>query len=227
MNPYADPALRALAQCDEPGFLVVMAQSAAWSALVFVLLALGLGFGGHAALADHGWLAWLGPVLGLVIAGLAALFLFIPLATAIASLFAERIAAAVETRFYPGLPAATPAPLLHQLWEGLAFGARLLGLQLIALALGIFLPGIGLLLGWAIAAIAVGRGLFLTVAMQRMNRPAALAAYRARRGPVLAMGALITAAGLVPLLNLVAAVLGIAAMVHVLHLPVATRRLAG
>ena len=73
-------------------------------------------------------------------------------------------------------------------------------------------------IGWAVAAFAVGRGLFVAVAMRRMDRPAALALYASRRPAVLAQGALVVAASLVPLLNLLAPVLGIAAMVHVLHL---------
>jgi uncharacterized protein involved in cysteine biosynthesis len=73
-------------------------------------------------------------------------------------------------------------------------------------------------LGWAITAWALGRGLFANVAMRRMTRREAMQIYRARRWAVLAQGAVLTVAGTLPLLNLLVPVLGPAAMVHVLLL---------
>ena len=72
-------------------------------------------------------------------------------------------------------------------------------------------------LGWFVASWAVGRGLFMPVAMLRMDRATASALYRRDRPIVLVQGALLTAAGLVPVLNILAPILGVAAMVHVLH----------
>ncbi len=212
-----DPALRALGQLDEPAFLGVVVRSVAWTAALFVIVAGGLGHAMALALNDHGWLAWLGPVFGVVFGVFAALFLFSPVAALVASLFVDRIAAAVEARHYPWLPPLQPAPLTQQLWDGLALGARVLAMQVLAVLLALLLPGLGFALGLVIGAWAIGRGLFVGVAMRRMQRPAAMQAYRDARLAVLLQGGAIAAAGLVPILNLVAPVLGIAAMVHVLH----------
>lgn len=211
------PLPRAIGQIDDPAFLRVILASAAWSAVAFAALAAAVGWPIHAALADRGWLAWLGPLLGAITASLAALVLFLPLAAGIASLFTDRIAEAVEARHYPWLRAATPAPLAQQIWDGAVLGLRLLLWQVVALLIAFLLPGAGLLLGWAIAAWGIGRGLFVAVAMRRMDRPTATALYRRRRPAILAQGAVIAACGVVPVLNLFAAVLGIAAMVHVMH----------
>jgi uncharacterized protein involved in cysteine biosynthesis len=54
------------------------------------------------------------------------------------------------------------------------------------------------------------------VALRRCDRATALGLYRRRRFAVLVQGGLVAAAGLVPGLNLVAPVVGLAAMVHVL-----------
>ena len=217
MGGLIAPAWRALAQCDEPLFLGVVLRSAAWSALAFVVLGSATGWLAWQALAHSAWLGWLGPVLGVVVAALAALFLFQPLAATLASLAVERVSAAVETRFYPGLPAAAAAPLAQQVWDGIALGLAVLAMQVLALVLAFVIPGLGLLLGWAVAAWAIGRGLFVAVAMRRMDRPAAKALYRRRRWAVLAQGGLVTAFSFVPVVNIFAAVIGIAAMVHVLH----------
>lgn len=212
------PVARAIDQMTDPVFLGVVLHSVVWSLLAFVLLAIGVFYDGHALLADHGWLGWLAGVAGAAGTAVASLWLFLPLATVIASLFVERIAAAVEQRWYPGLPPARPASLMAQAQDGLALGARVLAMQLITLVITLIPPHVtGLAIGWVIASWAVGRGLFVPVAMLRMDRPAALRLYRSQRTSVLLLGGLMTAAGFVPLLNLLAPVLGAAAMVHVMH----------
>jgi CysZ protein len=84
------------------------------------------------------------------------------------------------------------------------------------LVLALILPGIGLLLAWLIGGYAIGRGLFVAVAMRRMPRPDAEAIYRSGRSVVLAHGCVLALAGAVPLLNLLIPLVGTAAMVHVL-----------
>ncbi len=214
--PLFAPALRAIAQLDDRVFLGVLLRSVAWALAGFVLLTVAIVWGAHALLADRGVWAWLAALLGGAGSAMLSLYLFLPVAATIATLFVDRVADAVERRFYPGLPPAAAAPMTAQIWDGIALGLRVLGMQILALVLALLLPGVGLLLGWAVAAWAVGRGLFVAVAMRRMDRPAAHAVYLRHRPAVLVQGALIAACGLVPLLNLLAPVLGVAAMVHVM-----------
>jgi uncharacterized protein involved in cysteine biosynthesis len=211
------PLLRALSQLDDRAFLMTVLQSVLCSALALALLGTGIGWEAYRLAAGHSWAAWLASLLGLFGAGLLTLVLFVPLATAIAALFSDRIAAAVERRFYPALPPASPAALAAQVWDGVALGLRVLAMQVLALLLALALPGPGLVLGWLVAAWAMGRGLFMAVAMRRMPRAAAQALYRRRRLPVLAQGGLMVVAALVPVVNLLTPVLGVAALVHVLH----------
>jgi CysZ protein len=212
------PPLRALAQMDDPVFLGVVWRSVGWTLAGFIALAAALSWGGHAALAGHGWLAWLGGLFGGVGAVLLAFYLFLPLAGVVASLFAERVAAAVERRFYPGLPPARPAPFAQQAWDGVALGLRVLGWQVVTLLLLLTpLAPVAVPAGWLISAWSVGRGLFVAVAMRRMERGRAAALYRGLRPSVLVQGALMAVASLVPVLNLLVPVLGTAAMVHLLH----------
>lgn len=215
------PLARALAQLDDPVFLGVVLRSLLLSALAFLALLTGSTLGVEHLVAQLGggpsWWGWLAAALGGVGAALLALWLFVPVALGIATLFMDRIAAAVDRRFYPGLPTPLGAPLAAQAWDGLALGLQVLMLQVLGLALAILLPGVGLLLGWAIAGWAIGRGLFVGVAMRRMGRTEATALYERRRAPVLAQGLLLAVVGTVPLVNLLVPVLGTAAMVHVLN----------
>ncbi len=210
------PPLRAFAQLDDPAFRGVVGRSVLWALAAFLALAVLLARGVAAALAGHPVLAGL---LGGVGAAVLAFYFFLPVAAVIALLFVDRVAAAVERRWYPWLPRAEPAPLLAQAWDGLALGLRVFAWQLLALLLSLIPPlaPIAAPLGWLIAAWAVGRGLFVAVAMRRMARPQAAAQYRAQRPAVLAQGALIALGSIVPVVNLLLPVLGTAAMVHVLH----------
>jgi len=223
------PAWLAMAQLDDPALLGAVGKSVGLAVVALALVAVAMGWGGmgvvdwlwgvkQAAVAP-GWLEWLAGAAGTVGAVVLGLFLFVPLATGIATLFVDSVAEAVERRHYPDLPPGRPEGLAAQAWDGVVLALRVLGMQVVALLLGLLVPGLGLVLGWGVAAWAIGKGLFMAVAMRRCTRATALAVYRDRRAAVVAQGALVAAAGMVPGLNLIAPVLGLAAMVHVLGRP--------
>ena len=218
--------LRSITQLSDPAFFGTVLRSALWSVVGFVVLSMLVSFGLHAGLAL--WLAsmmrhadtvaWFAAALGFFSTALLSIWLFVPVSTAIASLFTDRIADAVERRYYPMLPFAQPASLATQTGDAIGLGLRVLLMQAVAGIVTLIPPHFtGLALGWIVSAWAVGRGLFVPVAMRRMARPEALMIYRQRRTEIVLLGGLIVAAGIVPLLNLFAPILGIAAMVHVLH----------
>jgi CysZ protein len=219
MTAFSAPA-RAIAQFDDPAFVGVVLRSVLWAVLALAGTAVAVSWGLEALVADHlhgalwGWLAALAGGAGVAVASL---YLFLPLAALIATMFVGRVTAAVEHRFYPFLPPGRSAPLGDQIMDGIGLGLRVLVWQIVALVLGLVIPGIGLLLGWAVAAWALGRGLFVAVAMTRMDRAQAVTLYRTQRTSVWVQGALMAAASFVPVLNVLAPVLGVAALVHVLH----------
>ncbi len=214
------PLLRAAAQLDDPVFLGVVLRSLALSLLLFLAILAGVVWGVQALVTAPGWpawLAWLAAILGGAGTAFLSVYLFVPAALLVATLYMDRIADAVDQRFYPELPRPRGAPLTVQAWDGAVLGLQVLALQLVALVLLVLLPGVGLVLGWIITGWAIGRGLFVGVAMRRMTRREALALYDSRRLTVLVQGAALAAASIVPLLNLFVPVLGTAAMVHVLN----------
>jgi CysZ protein len=168
--------------------------------------------------------AWAAGLAGGAGAALAAFWLYLPVASAIGCLYVDRVAAAVERRYYPGAPPSRGATIPAQLVDAIRTGLMVLLFTLIALLLAIVLPGVGLVLAWLIAAWAIGRGLFGAVAMRRMSRGDAAVLARRQRTVILAQGAILAAGGFVPLLNLLVPVLGTAAMVHVLHHAISVRR---
>jgi CysZ protein len=230
-NPLFTPILRAIGQLDDPALLGVLVKTVLLSLLCFAGLAAGGVWLLHHLLGPDGalgalglspdgvpalLLGWTAGALGGLAAIISALWLFLPLAVVIASLFMEPVCRAVERRWYPALPPARGAGIWPQLWEGVAIGLQVLALSLVSLLIALLVPVVGQVAGWAITAWAIGRGLFTAVAMRRMTRREALWAYRSRRFDVLVQAAVLTVAGTVPLANFLLPVLGPAAMVHVL-----------
>jgi uncharacterized protein involved in cysteine biosynthesis len=206
-----------LRQLHDRAFLAPLAKGLLGAALVFAGLA-GLAAWVTGWLAGgSGWLATVAATLGgLLTLGLA-YWLFIPAMLAIAGLFLDPVAEAVERRFYPGLPPARGAGLGAQAAFNLAFGAKVAALSLVALPLALLAPPFGAVLLWAISTVALGHGLFEGVAQRRMSVTEARALRRRREGAVLGLGAALAGLSLVPVVNLLVPVFGTAAMTHLLH----------
>jgi CysZ protein len=210
------PLARAIGQLDDPVFLGVLVRSLLWAAACFIALHFATIWAIHRLLDLHGWLGWAADLAGGIGASLLALWLFLPVAVIISTLYIDRIAAAVERRYYPALSPAHGAPLMVQFWDGISIAARILLLNILALIAALILPGVGLVLAWIIGGYAIGRGLFAAVAMRRMPRPAAAMIYRRARPMIITQGCILALAGYIPLLNLLIPVIGTAVMVHVL-----------
>jgi uncharacterized protein involved in cysteine biosynthesis len=210
-----DPLAKAVSQAGDPVFVGVLWRSLAWSAVAFAGLHILALYAVHRLPIPSHW-GLLADIAGTVLASILAFWLFLPVAAGIATLYIERISRAVERRFYPYLPPPRGEWATVQAWDGIALGLKVLGLNLLALVLALLLPVIGWALGWAIAAYAIGRGLFVAVAMRRMPRPMAESLYAANRSAVMAQGAVLALAAYIPLLNLLIPVFGTAAMVHLL-----------
>ena len=207
----------AIGQLDDPACFGVLGRSIGLALLAYLLLVAGSIWGIHAALAHVHWPAWIAAVLGTAGVLLLAFWLFLPTVMLIATLYIERVALAVDRRYYPFLPPTRPAALHAQLWDGLSLSLQVLLLNAVAVVLALLLPGIGLVLAIVISGWAIGRGLFVAVAMRRMSRLEAQVLYRRHRFAVLLPGLLLAAAATVPGLNLLVPIVGTAAMVHVLN----------
>jgi CysZ protein len=211
------PLIRAVSQLNDRVFLGVVWRSLALSVLAFLALLGGSVWLVAELVGQGGWLGWLAGIAGGLGVLLVAVWLFVPVALLIATLYVDRIASAVERRFYPGLPAPAGAPLTEQTWDGVVLGMQVLVLQVFTLVASLALPGVGLALGWVVTGWAIGRGLFVAVAMRRMPRPQALQAYERRRLKAVAPGIALALASTLRPLNLLVPVVGIAALVHVLQ----------
>ena len=219
------PLLLACRQLTDPAFLAPLLKAGVLAALAFAGLAWGAGWAVEHWLAGAGaeagsWVGWLGTLVaalaGVLVLAMA-VWLYLPVVMALVGVFLDPVAAAVERRYYPGLAPATGASVLAQARFGIGLGLRLLLLNLLALPLLILAPPIGAVVFFVLATVALGHGTFEGVAQRRLDVAAARRLRRAHESAVLALGAVLAAMAMVPLLNLLVPVLGTAAMTHLLH----------
>lgn len=159
---------------------------------------------------------------GTLVVELAALwFLFPAVAIGVMGVFADTVVAAVERRHYPAAAARAVAPGWgRSIAMGLGSAGRLLLYNLVALPFYILLivTGIGpLILAVAVNAVALGRDLWEIVAARHMASVALKAELAETRGARLAVGLVAALLFVVPVVNLLAPVLGAALATHRYH----------
>jgi uncharacterized protein involved in cysteine biosynthesis len=206
----------ALSQLDDPAFRRPLLWGVLGAALSIALLVWGAIEGAAWLAGGTGWLSWLAQAGGGLAALVAAWWLFLPVAAAIAAQLVEPVAAAVERRHYPHLPPPRGASVAAQIAFGVRFGLKLLALQLVLLPL-LFVPVVGFALAVIVSAHALGSGMVQQTALLRMDAPQARHAWQRLRWAGWGLGLVLAAIALVPLLNLLVPVLGTAASVHLLQ----------
>ncbi|MBO9624241.1 MAG: EI24 domain-containing protein [Sphingomonas sp.] len=217
-----------LGQLTDRPIAIVLLKSLLVTVLLFAAAGVGLWFA-------LDWAAdivepWLGVHdEGNIFASLATLLLFLlawwllfrAIAVAVVGLFADEVVAAVEARHYPAAHArARAVPLGQSVAMGLRSAGRLIGVNLLLspLYLVLLVTGVGTALAFFLVnAWLLGRDLGDMVAARHLPH-AELPAWRKQTGPRrFALGAVGTGLFLVPLLNLVAPVLGAAMATHAFH----------
>ena len=208
---------RALRLIFDPAFAGIILKSVLLTVLLFAA-ALALAEYGLALLPVMG-----SPMVNRVLEWIAPLLLFFggiivgpPVAALFASLFLDEIAARIEARDYPDFP-ARGASFATVLRAGLKLAMLIVGVDLVLLPFDIGLPGLGEFLSLAANGWLLGREYFELAALRHMTPGEATNLRRINPGTIWLAGVLIALASMVPLLNLVAPLLGTALMVHLFH----------
>jgi len=208
-------AARALSQLFDRALWGVLILSVACAVVVTGAVWLAIGtLLAHVRLFDLGWLDWIARVtIGVAgIFGFAALFG--TLAAIIAGFFLERVARAVERRYYPGLPPCRRQRVGDQLRTGASFLLATAVLNLLALPLYL-IWGANLLIFLALNGYLLGRQYFEMIALRRVDRIAMIRLRRTHSFRLMLGGGGIASLSFVPLANLLAPVLATAFMVHI------------
>ncbi len=210
--------LLALRQFADPQIWRILVKSMALTMLLFALLGTGGWWLAERVLARSGAGEW-SQLAATVLVVLGALLLWRILAIAVLQFFADEVVAAVEARHYPAaLASARKLGWREELANSARGAGRALGLNLLALpvALVLLLTGIGApLVFWLVNAVLLGRELSDMVWLRHRHAigvPSPVAG--AER---FAMGGVVAALLAVPVVNLLAPVLGAAMAAHLVH----------
>ncbi|MDO7844466.1 EI24 domain-containing protein [Sphingomonas immobilis] len=216
--------LLSIGQLGDPAFLRVLAKSLALTIVLLVALGGLTWFAAEriavawGASAGTGHLAGALAVLGAVAASW---LLFRAVAIAVMSIFAEEIVVAVEAKHYPqALTAARHVGFGRSLALGLGSAARAILVNLVILPLYVVLlvTGVGTaLLFFVVNGWLLGRDLGEMVAVRHVAPEAMRGWRRTSAGSRFVLGLAGTGLFMVPVVNLIAPVLGAAMATHLFH----------
>ncbi|MDR9483873.1 MAG: EI24 domain-containing protein [Sediminimonas sp.] len=200
------------------GIVLTLALLVGASAAVFVLLQ--WAFGPEVTLPLLGPVTWLGDLLSWtsVFAMLAlSIFLMIPVASAITSMFLEDVADAVEDRHYAHLPPAKPVPFGEALRDTISFLGVLIGANIMALFLYAIFSPLTPFIFYGMNGYLLGREYFTLVAMRREGRAGARQMMRENSLTIWVAGILMAVPLTIPIMNLLIPILGAASFTHIYH----------
>lgn len=207
--------VRAVSQLSDPAVSRVVWRSVVGAILGFLTMA-GLVWVllFQTRLTDYPWLDNTIDVLGgLAVFGLAYLF-FPAVVVAISSLLLERVAEAVERRYYPGLPPAHGQSLWTEIFGALRFVAVVVALNLLVLP-AYLIPGVNLMIFYVLNGYLLSREYFELVALRRMTPQSARIMRKAHTAKLFAAGVIVAFFSTIPLVNLLVPVVATAFMVHI------------
>ncbi len=216
----------ALRQMTDPRFRNVLLMGIGLTLLLLIGMCfgfvwlVGLLVGDQTTLPLIGEVTWLDDVAswgtGLMVAVLS-IFLMVPVASAITSMFLDTVAQAVEDVHYPGLGQAQSVPIVDALRDTLGFLGVLILANIFALVLYVLFAPAAPLIFWGLNGFLLGREYFTLAAIRRVGRQKAKQLRSKHVFKIWAAGFLMAVPLSVPLLNLVIPILGAATFTHLFH----------
>lgn len=216
----------ALGQMGDPRFRRVLLLGVALTIALLIAATTGLVWLIGSLTADSTTIPWIGEITWLddivswgsffLFFGLS-IFLMMPVASAITSMFLDEVAQAVEDRHYPNLPPAQSVPFGDAVVDTISFLGVLVGANLLALILYVMFPPAAIFIFWGLNGLLLGREYFTLAAMRRMSRAEAKELRKAYSGTIWLAGTLMAIPLSVPLINLLIPIIGAATFTHIFH----------
>ena len=165
-------------------------------------------------------ITWLGDILAwgsVLLMMVLSIFLMVPVASAITSMFLDEVAQAVEDKHYPNLPRVAPVPFSEALRDTVNFLGVLIFANIVAIAFYMLLPVFAPFIFWSLNGFLLGREYFTLAAMRRIGRENAKALRSQYSGTIWTAGILMAIPLSFPLINLLIPILGAATFTHIFH----------
>ncbi len=217
---------RALAQIGDRRFRRVLLIGIALTLALLIAAYAGLLWLVELAVGPEGYfgvlgrIEWLDDLLSwssLIFMLVLSVFLMVPVASAITSMFLDEVAQAVEDRHYAHLPRVPGLSFYEEARDTINFLGLLIGANLLAFILYAMFPPAALFIFWGLNGYLLGREYFQLAAMRRLGREGARALRKRHRATVWAAGVLMAMPLSLPLVNLFIPILGAATFTHIFH----------
>jgi len=213
---------KAVGQLTDPKLARIVLIGLAATVILYAVVYVVVGWGAHHLLYQidiFGWhpLTIVGEILGGAVVFIVSLLLFPAVATTTLSFMLESVCAAVEFRYYPSLGPAREQGVMEMTWQAVRFMGVLLLINILVLPVyigALLILGAGAALYFVVNGYLLGREYFELVAMRRLSPRDADALRRAHGGRIWLGGIVLAIISTVPILNLLAPVIGTAAMLH-------------
>ena len=218
--------LKSVSQIGDPRFRKVLVLGVGLTLALLVGLYAGILWVVQRAVGDSttlpflGEVTWLGDLLSgasLVLMIVLSVFLMVPVASAITSMFLDEVAHAVEDKHYPDLPPAHSVPLGEALRDTINFLGVIIGANTLALILYAIFTPFAPLIFVALNGYLLGMEYFQLAAMRRVGRADAKQLRRKHRMTIWTAGILMALPLSVPVVNLLIPILGAATFTHIYH----------
>ena len=218
--------LAALRQLTDQRFRKVLLTGVGLTLLILIGISaafvwlVGLLVGDTSTLPLIGEVTWLDDVAGwgsVLLLSVLSVFLMVPVASAITSMFLDTVAQAVEDKHYPRLGPAQQVPLGDAIRDTFSFLSVLVVANILALVLYLMFPPAAPLIFWGLNGFLLGREYFTLAAMRRVGRSEAKK-LRSRYALRIWAAVFLMAVPLsLPLVNLIIPILGAATFTHLFH----------
>ena len=212
-----DAFSKALGQLTDSAFQRVIWTGVGVSTLVFGLLWVGSWYLlTNTAIFESWWLGWLETVLdwlGGVAVILITWLLFPAVASVVIGLLLDVIVTAVEKKHYPNFPTAPGASLSSTLISAIKLLVTMVVVN-ICLLIFLLIPPVFPFVFYAANGYLLGREYFELVALRRAQPQDAKRLRRENRREIFASGVVVALLLTVPVVNIVAPVIGVAVMAH-------------
>ncbi|MEH6740098.1 MAG: EI24 domain-containing protein, partial [Sulfitobacter sp.] len=169
----------ALGQIGDPRFRRVLFLGVGLTLALLICAATGFVWFIDWLTGDTIWLPFLGEVQWLddlfswgagALLVVLSVFLMIPVASAITSMFLDDVADAVEAAHYPHIPQRPRTPIWEAFRDTVNFLGVIIGVNLLALILYAAFAPIAIFIFWAVNGLLLGREYYTLVAMRRVGR---------------------------------------------------------
>jgi CysZ protein len=209
---------KTLNQFSEPSFWRVFVRAMIISLILLGLcIWAGLEIASFVPKTDIGWINWIIDQLASFGVAVALFFLFPALASLVMGLYLDRIAEAVEQRYYAADPPGVPVGVVQSMSSAGKLAGQMLLINLIALPFYIvflFFPLLSIGLYYVINGYLLNREYFEMVALRHGDEAQHRQLRRQHGGRLFVGGCLIAFLFSIPILNLTTPLLGTGLMVH-------------